>query len=152
VVRLQDPSDPQRKIFRRILGREGDQIRYKAGNLSVNARGLRIREMSRSEGWVIRSEADAWLLRKRAGRDRSPSIDQAVQPGFAFLMADARDEAIDSRWWGGVPTDRVGKKVWLRWGVSDTWRKRLAFGGTDGPWPVPKPKAPSTEATSTGGF
>jgi len=152
VVHLQDPSDPARGIFRRIVGEAGDQILYKSGNLALNSRGLRIREMNREDNWVIRSEADAWLLRKRAGRDLSPHVEHLVEEDTVYLMADARDEAIDSRWWGAVPRSKLGKKVWLRWGEPDVWRKRLSVGGQDGPWPVPPPKSPGPDAIQTGAF
>lgn len=149
VVQLNDPNDPSRKILRRIVGQEGDRIIYQAGNLSLNDRNLRIREMERKDGWVVRSEADAWLLRKKAGVDRSRPVDQEVQERSVFLFADARDEAIDSRWWGDIPQKQIGRKIWLRWGKADTWRERWNIGSQDGPWPVPKPKAPSKDAIST---
>jgi len=149
VVQLNDPNDPSRKILRRVVGEAGDNIVYKAGNLSLNDRSLRIREMDRKNGWVVRSEADAWLLRKKAGVDRSQQIDHQVQDRAVYLFADARDEAIDSRWWGDVPKNKIGRKVWFRWGNADTWRGRWNIGSQDGPWPVPKPKAPSKDAIPT---
>jgi hypothetical protein len=66
-----------------------------------------------------------------------------------FLMADARDQAIDSRWWGEVPRSDLGRKVWFRWGPSDTWRGAMSKGSADGPWLVPPPKAPSKDAIPT---
>jgi signal peptidase I len=149
VVRLADPNGLDRRLLRRLIGESGDRVAYSAGNLSLNNKALRIREMHRKDGWVLRSEADAWLIRKRAGSDRSNAVDVEVGAGVVFLMADARDQAIDSRWWGDVPRSDLGRKVWFRWGPSDTWRGAMSKGSADGPWLVPPPKAPSKDAIPT---
>jgi len=146
VVRLRDPNDNHRRIFRRLIGESGDRIVYKAGNLSLNNKALRIREMHRQDDWVIRSEADAWLIRKRSGPDRSRSVELTVKAGSVYLLADARDQAVDSRWWNSVPRDQMGRKIWLRWGSADNWRSRITTGSADGPWPVPAPKTPNKDA------
>jgi len=146
VVRLRDPNDNRRRIFRRLIGESGDRIVYKAGNLSLNNKALRIREMHRKDNWVLRSEADAWLIRKRTGPDRSQSIDHTVGADSVYLLADARDHAIDSRWWNSVPRNQMGRKIWVRWGSADNWRSQITTGSADGPWLVPPPKAPSKDA------
>lgn len=150
VVQLQDPAEKSRTIYRRIVGVGGDSIQYRQGNLIRNDHGFRIREMHRDQHTVLRSESDSWLIRRRPQGDRSNPIQTDVRKGHIFLMADSRDESIDSRWWGSISRKKIGRKVWIRWGKSTRWRSNVAYGGTDGPWPVPKPKPPGSGAIQTG--
>ena len=150
VVQLQDPAEKGRTIYRRVVGIGGDSIQYQQGNLIRNDHAFRIREMHRDDHTVLRSESDSWLIQRRIQGDRSPTLQSDVHNGHVFLMADTRDESIDSRWWGSVSRKKIGRKVWIRWGKSSRWRSDVAYGGTDGPWPVPKPKTPSTGAIQTG--
>ena len=92
VVRLRDPAQSDRLVFRRIVAQENDLVRYKNGSLVVNKEGLRVREMHQDGGWALLSEANSWLIRKRAQRDYSPEISGHVPEGSVYLMADARDE------------------------------------------------------------
>lgn len=146
VVQLTDPTDSSRSLLRRVLATSGDRVRYEAGRLSVNGEALRVREMTQSLGFALRSEENGWLVRRRSVRDRSTGFDGQVPEGQVFLMADARDEAIDSRWWGPLEKGTLGKRVWYRWGDSDTWRSGGAWYGRDGPWKVPEPEAPGPNA------
>lgn len=146
VVQLSDPTDPSRQILRRVMATSGDDVRYHSGRLSVNGDALRIREMAQLDGFAIRSEENGWLIRRRTTRDRSQGFEGQLEETEVFLMADARDEAIDSRWWGPLDTDVLGRRVWYRWGESDTWRDGGAWYGRDGPWKVPEPEAPSPNA------
>ena len=146
VVRLHDPNQSNRQIFRRVVAQENDLVRYKNGSLSVNGEGLRVREMHQDGGWALLSEANAWLIRKRAQRDYSREVAGHVPEGSVYLLADARDESIDSRWWGAIKRSQIGKKIWMRWGPSDTWRDSFSRNGRDGPWNVPPPETPGPGA------
>ena len=149
IYRLEDPNDPSRQVFRRVLATPGDEVSYKSGRLKVNNESLRVREMAQQDGFSLRSEANAWLVRRRATRDRSPGYSGTLGETDVFVMADSRDEAIDSRWWGPIESKNLGRRVWYRWGESDTWRDDGTWYGRDGPWRVPPPQAPGPNAVPT---
>lgn len=146
VVQLDDPAHPSRKLFRRVLATSGDDVRYRTGKLRVNGQTLRIREMTQQDDFAIRSEENGWLIRRRTIRDRSQGFEGIVQDDHVFLMADARDEAVDSRWWGPLKENTLGRRVWYRWGEADPWRQGGSWYGRDGPWRVPEPAAPGPNA------
>ena len=74
-----------------------------------------------------------WLTRQRKGASAAWSADAVeVPPGHRYLVADNRDDAMDSRWWGPVPDTAIDGVVRLRWGEPSTWRPRFAWlMGTD---------------------
>ncbi len=149
VYQLRDPLSPDKAIYRRVLATAGDEISYKSGRVSVNGKGLRVREMVQIDGFALRSEENGWLIRRRAERDRSAGFSGVLQEDEVFMLADARDEAIDSRWWGPLSESDLGRRVWYRWGESDTWRESGAWHGRDGPWKVPPPEPPGPNAIPT---
>ena len=149
VVQFRDPADASRSTLRRVLATSGDEVLYQSGKLSVNGEALRIREMNQEDGFAVRSEENGWLIRRRTTRDRSQGFNGVIGDGQIFLMADARDEAVDSRWWGPVQRGVLGRRVWYRWGEADTWRESGAWYGRDGPWKVPEPSTPGPNAIPT---
>ena len=54
--------------------------------------------------------------------DSATQITFEVPEGHWFLLADNRDGAVDSRWWGPVPESRIQGVVRLRQGPEDPWR------------------------------
>ncbi|MCB9745968.1 MAG: signal peptidase I [Alphaproteobacteria bacterium] len=141
LVRLPDPADPSATVLRRVLARGPATLRYAQGVLRVDGEPLRYREMGRGEGHFVLSERNGWLIRHRERAMLEPELERSLQPGELWLMADDRDHAVDSRWWGPVPTEAAQGRVWLRLGSSDAWRGALTLFGVDGPW-LPPSKQP----------
>ena len=144
VWRLRSPSNPNRRVLRRLVAIEGDRVRYSEGRLFVGGDPMRIREMGRDGGQVVHSESDAWLIRRGEQADRVSGEELTIDEGEGWVMGDSRDEALDSRAWGPLSLDLLERKVWLRFGPSDAWRGRVNLGGADGPWPPPPPSPPPT--------
>ena len=140
VVLLSDPSEPERRVLRRVVGLPGQQVELSSPGLAVDGRPWRWREMHRAEGWVAYSEQDTWLIQTA---DRS--FDEAkvsLQAGEGLvLLADDRDGPVDSRLWGPIDADHVHGRVWLRIGPSNPWRGPLGLGAQDGPWIPPSKQA-----------
>ncbi|MEN9785766.1 MAG: Signal peptidase peptidase [Pseudomonadota bacterium] len=127
VVSIVDPLDPSRFTFRRVES-TGGAIRYAQG-VFLTGTTPRVREMGelpdptgRGPGWKVRQEADH-LVRHRAREVRSDMEVRTVPDDAVFLGADARDDALDSRWWGPLPRGAVQGRAAFRVGPPrHRWR------------------------------
>lgn len=145
---LEDPAEPGRAVLRRVLALEGDEAGWENGRYALNGAATRIREMGRDGDGVVLAEANLWLIRIRS-EDTPLAIGPVTLPaGRAWLMADERDRALDSRWWGAVPVDALEREVWLRLGDSDAWRGVVGVSAADGPWYVPPPSEPTADESA----
>jgi signal peptidase I len=140
VFALEDPSEPGRQVFRRVVALSGQTASYAGGQLAVDGQRIRLREMGRQDDTQFLSEANRWLIRRRAVVDRTERSEERVPEGSAWLLADARDVATDSRWWGPVEVSSLGRQVLLRYGASTEWRGSFSARAMDGPWNVPPPQ------------
>lgn len=122
VVAVVDPLDPARWTLRRVET-IGGAIRYEDGVYhAAHAETPRVLEMGRDTEAVVRTEADH-LVRLAPRAVRWTLDETGVPDDAAFLGADARDEAVDSRWWGPVPLEALQGVVALRIGApSHPWR------------------------------
>ena len=68
-----------------------------------------------------------WRIAKRL--DMSTDIEHsfAVPSDRIFVIADNRDEFMDSRLWGNLPHENVIGKVILRIGPKDLWQSYIFF-------------------------
>ena len=135
VVALKDPLDPSRTILRRAIGPQGTQVHFTDEGIRVDAKRLRVKDMGRLDGYGVYQEtiwskppakAVEWLIRRRG----DPPVKGDAEPvdvpdGHWYLVADDRDDALDSRWWGPVPQSAIQGVVKLRYGTAHLWRKEL---------------------------
>lgn len=137
VVMLRDPLDPARTVLRRVVARGGQKVSFDEGGARVDAKRLRQQEMGDQPGIFVRKEtiwskpparANDHLLAVRSPVTRWISAGVVTVPeGHLFLLADARDAAVDSRWWGPVPESAVIGVVRAHLAEPDLWRPRLRF-------------------------
>lgn len=135
VVAVADPLDPSRVILRRAIAPGGTKVRFTDDGVRVDSQRLRIKDMGTAEEYAVYKEilwskppatAVEWLTR----RIREPAVYWAaepveVPPDHWYLLADDRDDALDSRWWGPVPATSIRGVVRLRYGPADLWRAQL---------------------------
>ena len=146
IVSLYNPLDKNEKILRRAIAGPGQSLDYdKNGSLRIDGKRVRQKDMGRKEDhrpervrvleeniWSKapqKGEAAlsySWLLQRRMGVNHW-SLEEPVTLGDNewFLMADRRDHAIDSRWWGPISEDDIEGVVRLRAGSSDVWRNSI---------------------------
>ena len=120
VVAVVDPLDPSRWTLRRVET-IGGAIRYEAG-VFLTGTNPRTLEMGRDDTFVTRT-VDDHLVRVRAREVRWEREPVSVPDDAAFLGADSRDDAVDSRWWGPLPLAALQGRVLLRLGApGHPWR------------------------------
>ncbi len=131
VVALQDPLDPARVVLRRAIADGSKRVRYEDGELRVDVKRIRQKEMGELDGDRVTQEtmwskpparANTWLLRYKKEPVKWKAEVVPVPDGSWYLLADNRDGAVDSRWWGPISTDRFLGVVRLRYGPADDWR------------------------------
>lgn len=131
VVVLTDPLDPDHTVLRRTLTDGDTKVVWDDGGARINGKRLRQSDMGMLEGDRLMKEviwskpparAASWLVRLRKPPAPWSADKVAVPEGHWYLLADDRDRAIDSRWWGPVPETALRGVVRLRVGKPDEWR------------------------------
>ncbi|NOY25490.1 MAG: signal peptidase I [Oligoflexia bacterium] len=136
VVVLQDPLDPGRTVLRRLLTGADTKVAWDDGGIRANGKRIRQTDMGMLQGdrlmkEVIWSKPPArafnWLVRLR--KPPAPWTADAVQvpEGSWYLLADDRDRAVDSRWWGPVSQTAFKGVIRLRIGKPDPWRGWISW-------------------------
>ena len=139
IVLVTDPLDPSRRVLRRAIAHGGQRVKVEDGTVRVDGKRVRQQEMGDppqvTEGpeltvlkEVIWSKPPARANRffptisDRATRWSSPGVVE-VPEGHWYVLADNRDSALDSRWWGPVPESDIHGVVRARYGEADIWRE-----------------------------
>jgi signal peptidase I len=95
------PRDPSVSFIKRVVGRPGDVVELRGGQLYVN--GDKVREE------YVRTDF----------RDHDSMAPVTVPPGYYYVLGDHRTSSNDSRSWGEVPEKYIYGKAWLRfWPLS----------------------------------
>lgn len=142
VVLLDDPLDPGRAVLRRIVAVAEDKVTFEDGAMKINGKRVRQTDMGKGEiggrqrrvfKEVIWSRPPArptnWLITRLVDKPVSWKLDEKVEipEGHVYLLADDRDGAMDSRWWGPVPLESIQGVVRARLGPSDEWREAMQY-------------------------
>jgi len=125
VVRLRDPLEPGRALQRRVLALPGETIAFTGYQARVGGRALKHQLMGDLGQEMVLMEDMAWLLAVSHSPTRYRHETLTVPDGHVFLVADHRDVAMDSRWWGPIPEHELLDRVRWRLGSSDVWRPWL---------------------------
>lgn len=133
VVLVDDPLDPGRRVLRRVVAMPGDKVRVDDSAVRVNGKRIRQTEMGDLPGHRVRKEV---IWSKPPARANAyftelvvPEVPWTsegvitVPEGHYYVLADARDAAVDSRWWGPVPESAVHGMVRARYLTPDAWRE-----------------------------
>ena len=97
IVMLYYPVNPEKSFVKRVIAREGDEVRIARGTVYVNGIAL----------------LDDFVPPEYRGVDDFGP--QVVPPGYYFVMGDHRNGSSDSRHWGPVPKKYIVGKIQLRW-------------------------------------
>jgi len=133
VVAIADPLDPDSTVLRRVLAIGGQRIQFDEHTIRVGNRRLRTTAMGDMDDYVVTRET-LWAKKPAVGHDwltrfpSEPASRWSMEPvdvpeGFVFVLADDRDRAIDSRWWGSLPMSSLKWTVRFRLGEAHLWRE-----------------------------
>ena len=133
VVLLADPLDPARTVLRRAVAGPGDKVDWEDGGLRINGKRMRQTEMGEDGDYKVVQEviwskpparANNFLPRSLRGlKAQWTTKGTVVVPeGHWYLLAEDRDGALDSRFWGPVPEGAIEGVARLRVGGRDVWR------------------------------
>ena len=131
VVAVRDPLDPDTVLLRRAVAGRRQTARYEDGSFRINGKRIRQTEMGDADGRRVLKEVlwsspparpNNWLIRRDQTAVRWDGEAVDVPEDHWFLLADDRDGAIDSRWWGPVPESQILGVVRLHMGKADEWR------------------------------
>ncbi len=121
VVAVVDPLDPSAWTLRRVEA-IGGAIAYTAGSY-VREDEPQLLDMGRDDAGFTVIQEGSHLTRHLARRVDWRMDPVGVPDDSAWLGADNRDVALDSRWWGPVPLAYVQGVVVLRVGApGNRWR------------------------------
>ena len=133
VVLVADPLDPGKRVLRRVVAGPGDRVRVDEAGVRVNGKRLRQVEMGDVPEHHIRKE----VIWSKPPARANPYLIQITTPvtswssegvvevpeGHWYLLADRRDHAVDSRWWGPVPESQIQGVARFLYGPTNTWRE-----------------------------
>jgi signal peptidase I len=127
IIVFEYPKDPKVTYVKRIIGLPGDTIKIRDHQPIRNGKQVRhgpeqVVSMKESSPCVTSTRRQAvehlgrqpypvWRAQK-SGRSPVANMAPTVVPaGHLFVMGDQRDESMDSRSWGFVPTENVVGRV-----------------------------------------
>jgi signal peptidase I len=133
VVLVADPLDPSKRLLRRVIAGPGDRVRIDDSGVRVNGKRIRQTEMGDVPDHRIRKE----VIWSKPPARANPYFTQIVVPevpwsstgvvevpeGHWYLLADRREHAVDSRWWGPISEDQIQGVVRFQYGPTNTWRE-----------------------------
>ena len=139
VVLVTDPLEPGRRVLRRAVAGGGQRVRIEDGTVRVDGKRIRQQEMgdpvsdgTKPETTVLKeviwskppARANRYfpIMSDRPTRWSSPGVVE-VPENHWYVIADNRDEALDSRWWGPIPESKIHGVARLRYGEADIWRE-----------------------------
>lgn len=138
VVLLEDPLDPGRTVLRRAVAGTDKKVKYEESSFKVNGKKVRQTEMGLVGTYRVLKEviwsrpparANPFFIRQSQDPVKWSMAEKVEVPeGSWFLLADDRDHAIDSRWWGPVSEDRIKGVVRAQLAMQpDEWIPRFRF-------------------------
>ena len=117
------PNNRTRYYIKRVIGLPGDHVTILGRKVTVNGKPLTMKEEHSQNGLLVTESLDgkSWAAQWTEPKKKPPEADETVPAGRVFVLADNREESVDSRAFGTVPLqDVVGKarQIWFSKGSS----------------------------------
>ncbi|MAA79550.1 MAG: signal peptidase I [Deltaproteobacteria bacterium] len=137
VVSIIDPLESSGKeVFRRVIACEGVELSYdRNGTIIYDGRRITQRDM----GVFGSYQAIEEKFEDTDGTTKKWTVTRLIEPivsflsnvrvpvGHVFLLADQRDEGLDSRIWGTIPKENITGVVFFRIGKAEPWGSRITW-------------------------
>ncbi len=152
IVAFRYPLNPSVMFVKRVIGVGGDVVRMVNKRVYVNGKLLKEPYARYTEGGIsplqenfppsvrqISMFAPEWGMDPRWAQAMPKYVEKDglhVPKGYLFVLGDNRDNSLDSRYWGFVPTANVvGEPLFIYWSYNapsrewqdDRWSDRLKF-------------------------
>lgn len=130
LVVLEDPFDADNHTIVRRLISQSHTIQYDR-NGSVHQSGKRLSQLDMGmingkrlieEKMDVENRTRKWMILRLDEPMNLEFPEQKIRDGFVYVLADNRDEGLDSRYWGPLPEEKIKGVVVLRIGSADTWK------------------------------
>jgi signal peptidase I len=101
------PVDPSKDFIKRCIGVPGDVIELRNADLYVNGE-------KQVEPYVKHLYSPLMALAEDGPDSKKVNFGPVtVTPNHYFMMGDNRDNSLDSRYWGEVPTENIKGRAWV---------------------------------------
>ncbi len=129
VVAVVDPLDPDRWTLRRVESL-GGAVSFRSHSFRTSDGDRhRVLDMGEHGGHPVYLDGEH-VIYEAPSPTRLEREAIGVPDDAAYLSADNRDAALDSRWWGPVPLEAVQGVVLVRFGTTSTpWRGLVGTRG-----------------------
>ena len=118
IVVFRSKDDKNHFMVKRVIGLPGDLVEMKPnGFISINGEPFEYQEGEKNEDFIEYRESNghrSYTVRYSQSH-HDHSIEEKVPQGQIFLMGDNRDHSMDSRFWGGLPLNKILGRVTYIW-------------------------------------
>ncbi len=128
IVVFASPPDPTQDFVKRVIGLAGDHIELDGYTVRVNGSALATKleqadyvgppngpNELRGALWSESIGAHHYRVLRDADHQWTDKLDVTVEPDHVFVLGDNRDNSMDSRQFGTVPTSSVKGEVVMLW-------------------------------------
>lgn len=120
VVVFKYPKNTDVYYIKRLIGKPGDHIQFRKGQLSINDQAWGLQPTNVPAGadedfdyYIENSGHESHIVRYRKGDlESKEDFDLNLKDDEFFMMGDNRDESLDSRYWGTVHSKLLVAPAW----------------------------------------
>jgi signal peptidase I len=135
LIIIRDPLEQDQILVRRIIGRFNDNILFNSnGTLYISDHVVEQKELAHDEKYryieeILHKEDQQihWRIAKKIIPTQESAKKFKIPTKKIFVLADNRDESLDSRYWGTLDQNKILGIILLRIGPSDPWQNAISF-------------------------
>ena len=135
LIMIQDPLEQNQTLIRRIIGAQNDMVLFNSnGTLYISDKVVEQKELDHDEKYryieeifYIQQQKIHWRIVKKTDPTQESVQEFKIPEKKIFVLADNRDEYLDSRFWGSLHQSKIMGTIFLRIGPSDLWQNTISI-------------------------